>query len=61
MAKGFTVGTNGQKNWFGQDLSDILNETTPGQAEAIAEQLAKITRSQSRERHPINIGLPMQG
>lgn len=57
MAKGFTVGSNGQKNWFGQDLSDILQETTAAQAQAIAERLAEITGARSRERHPINLGL----
>lgn len=57
MPKGFTVLSNGRKAWFGQDLEDVLLETTAAQAEAIAERLAELTGAKSRERHPINLGL----
>ena len=60
MPRGFIVLPNGQKRWFGGGLEDVLNETTAAQAGAIAEQLAKITRSKSKERYPLNIGLPVQ-
>ena len=58
--KGYRVLPNGQKEWFGGGLLDVLNETTAAEAGAIAEQLAKITRSKSGEKYPLNIGLPTQ-
>ncbi len=60
MPKGFTVLPNGKRLEFGQDLEDVLLETTAEQASAIAERLAEITQSKASEHYPIKIGLELE-